>query len=100
MRDLIREKRHQQADAARAARAKYFQEGAHLSDDGHTVIVPSPGAHEPFIRDLKRYGFRFLPGYCSRWERDVRVPYRGRVWTSEQWIELGEKIINKHWRSA
>jgi len=98
MRDLIREKRQEQADAARAIRAKDFEQGTRL--EGDLVIVPSPGFHTPFIEDLERYGFKFSPGILPRWERDTQRPHLGRVWTGEQWVELGDKILNKHWRTA
>jgi hypothetical protein len=87
-----------EAYGRRRASEAFADGGPHLSDDGQTVVVPSPARHERFGRVLRAYGFQFeYYDTGARWTRPTARPYRGRRYSPDGWLAWARQHYAKAW---
>ena len=88
---------HKQAEERRLAREAIADTGPYLTEDGTTLIVPTPTYHVGFNASLHAHGFRYERGVCPWWQRATDKPFNGRTYTPAQWLNWATRRYSWAW---
>lgn len=71
-----------------------WQRGPRIVDD--TLVIPSDFYNARASEVYKRLGMRF-DDIGKWWERDITLPYKGKVYSADAWLRAARKAYKEVW---